>query len=318
MRTGRAPALAHGMLLCVGLGVLIGGFPTQSQAQATALYGVTLDNIGNIDAATASLGAMAQHMSARVYFDTRMGANYYKTAVQKLSPVAYVMGELVDSSDMCNISASRATSRATNYFSALSPYVSIWEIGNEVNGSWLCARNQPVMPKIENMFNVIHNNGGSTALTFFYEGEPTDADNCIDKSGGGNDMFTWINQKFQLGLPPDQRSAASEALRTGLNYALISWYPDQCPGEIPNWAWVYTQLASIFPNAAVGFGELGTANPQNGSQFELAEINSIYPMQAGVGWLPANYIGGVFWWYFDEEGVPQGTPIWNAINAAIQ
>ena len=32
----------------------------------------------------------------------------------------------------------------------------------------------------------------------------------------------------------------------------------------PNWPAVYAKLASIFPNTSLGFGELGTANPENG------------------------------------------------------
>jgi hypothetical protein len=71
--------------------------------------------------------------------------------------------------------------------------------------------------------------------------------------------------------------------------------------------------AGIFPNAQVGFTELGTANPENGSAFEQNEISTYYPMQAGVGGLPANYFGGYFWWYFAEE-YKVVTP-W--INAAV-
>jgi hypothetical protein len=49
--------------------------------------------------------------------------------------------------------------------------------------------------------------------------------------------------------------------RLGLNYVFISWYPDQCAGEEPNWVVVYTKLAETFPNARVGFGEIGTDLP---------------------------------------------------------
>ena len=42
-------------------------------------------------------------------------------------------------------------------------------------------------------------------------------------------MFTWINTYF-LASPTTE----TEAIRLGINYVLISWYPDQCPGENPN------------------------------------------------------------------------------------
>ena len=104
-------------------------------------------------------------------------------------------------------------------------------------------------------------------------------------------MFTWINHRFQLNLPPIQRPAETEKIRLGLNYALISWYPDQCTGERPNWPWVYATLADIFPNAKVGFGELGTANPERGSNFEINEVSTYYPMAKSVS-VSADISGG--------------------------
>ena len=99
---------------------------------------------------------------------------------------------------------------------------------------------------------------------------------------------------------------------------LISWYPDQFPGESPNWPWVYIKLAGIFPNSKVGFGELGTADPQYGSVYEINEITQYYPMAKTVAGLPASYIGGYFWWYFAEEMVPWGTTLSSVLNTAIQ
>jgi hypothetical protein len=54
----------------------------------------------------------------------------------------------------------------------------------------------------------------------------------------------------------------------------------------------YAKLASIFPNASLGFGELGTANPENGSSYEVKEINTYYPMGKTLTSLPTSYIGG--------------------------
>jgi hypothetical protein len=228
---------------------------------------------------------------------------------------------LIDSSCMQHYKSVSAVQSWTNsYVNTLGSQVDIWEIGNEVNGNWLSRQSNgaDVMPKIEAMFDIVYARGGITALTFLYEGEPTDRHNCIAADHGGNDMFTWVNQRFQLNLPAIQRSAETEKIRLGLNYALISWYPDQCPGENPNWPWVFTQLAGIFPNAKVGFGELGTADPQNGSTYEINEIKQYYPMAKTVSGLPASYIGGYFWWYFAEEMVPWGGVLSTTLNAAIQ
>ena len=160
----------------------------------------------------------------------------------------------------------------------LGSAVDIWEVGNEVNGNWLSNKSNgaDVMPKIEAMYSIVTAQGGRTALTFFYEGEPSDPNNCIATDHGGNDMFTWITTNFSLNLPVSQRPVATEAIRTGVNYVLISWYPADCPGEKPNWPAVYTKVASIFPQSQVGFGELGTDNPQDGSTYEDDDLAKFF------------------------------------------
>ena len=303
--------------LTIGFSVAgMGSAPASGQTLAgrnipSPIYGVTLDDVSNqiLPGEVYSLGAMARVPTARIVFDRGEPASYYSRQIQSLRPVAYIMGELIDSSDMCAYSVSGASGHAIDFASTLGSLVDIWEIGNEVNGSWLCS---DVMAQVEAMFDPIYAGGGLTALTFFYEGEPSDPNNCIDNSGGGNDMFTWINENF-LANP----TAETEKIRLNVNYVLVSWYPDQCPGENPNWPWVYTQLAAIFPNSKVGFGELGTANPQYGSIFEINEINQYYPMAKTLPGLPASYIGGYFWWYFAEEMVPWPGSLGAVLNAAL-
>jgi hypothetical protein len=225
------------------------------------------------------------------------------------------MGELADSSYMKRYTVSSINTWTQSYTATLGNLVDIWEIGNEVNGGWLGSN---TMAKVEAMYKVVASQGGVTALTFFYEGEPSDPHNCISTDNHGNDMFTWITQHFQLNLPASRRSVETENIRLNVNYALISWYPDECLGETPDWPQVYNKLAEIFPNSRVGFGELGTANPQYGSSFEIKEIRQNYRMAKIVAGLPASYVGGYFWWYFAEEMVPWGTTLSSVLNAAIK
>ena len=289
------------------------------------ITGITFDDVSNVSAEVTTLSSIAKPPSVRVVFDTGEPGSYYLKPIQSFHPVAYVMGELMDSSYACSYSVPGITSFTQNYTATLGSLVDIWEVGNEINGSWLCNSSSTrhrssgnggagsVMQKVEAMYNTVTALGGRTALTFFYEGEPSEPNNCIDTSGGGNDMFSWIATNF-LNSPTTE----SEAIRLGVNYVLISWYPDQCPGENPNWPVVYTKLGQVFPNAKVGFGELGTANPKNGSAFEKNEIDTIYPLKAGVGGLPSNYISGVFWWYAAEEMVPWPGSLGLTLKAAIQ
>jgi hypothetical protein len=279
------------------------------------LYGVTLDDLSNVDAEAASLGQLNHMPTTRLVFDPGESASTYAEPIQTLRDTSYIMGLLVDSSAMAGLSVAAVQKRAKEFAQTLGNQVDIWEIGNEVNGDWL---GKNTVAKIEAMYDVIANQNGATALTFFYEGEPSEANNCIATDKGGNDMFTWITQMFQLNLPVEKRSAETEKIRLHLNYALISWYPDQCVGENPDWSQVYSRLASIFPNAKVGFGELGTAKPQNGSQYEIDEINQYYPMARTLP-LPRSYIGGYFWWYYAEEMVPATkTGLFDVLNQAIK
>ena len=280
------------------------------------IYGVTLDNINRPNAELNSLKQMAHMPTARIVFDTGQSPQSYSSAVNLFRSGAYVMGLLADSSYMQGYTVSSIRAWTQSYVQTLGSAVDIWEIGNEVNGNWLGTN---TMAKIEAMYDVVANAGGRTALTFFYEGEPSEPNNCIATDGGGNDMFSWINQWFQLNLPPAQRSAETENIRLHLNYALISWYPSECPGENPNWPVVFNKLAAIFPNTKVVFGELGTPNPQGGSTYEVNEIRSYYPNGKTESTLPASYIGGYFWWYFAEEMVPWGKNILSpTLNAVIQ
>jgi hypothetical protein len=281
---------------------------------------VTLDDVSNVNAALSAFKLLGRVPTARIVLDTGEPASYYLAPIQTLRPSAYIMGELVDSSYMTSYTASSVQAWTESYTKTLNAVVDIWEVGNEVNGNWLSQESNgaDVLPKIEAMYDVVAASGAATAITFFYEGEPADKNNCIATDHGGNDMFTWINDQFSLNLPPAQRPLETEKIRVNLKYALISWYPDQCQGETPNWPQVYTKLAGIFPNAKVGFGELGTANPENGSSFETNEIDQYYLMASVTTGLPPSYIGGYFWWYFAEEMLPWPGSLGNTLKAAIQ
>ena len=273
----------------------------------TPIYGVTLDNVMNASAESNMLAHIARMPTVRVVFDKGTAPSYYKGSIQTFRPVSYIMGELIDSLYMKQFDTiSAVQSWTTSYVNMLGPLVDIWEVGNEVNGDWLGSN---VMAKIAAMYDIVAAKGYKTAITFFYEGETSELSNCIDSQGG---MFPWIQRNF-LSSP----TAETEKIRLGLNYALISWYPDQCPGEKPDWAIVYTKLANTFPNAKVGFGEIGTSNPQGGSAYEKNEITTYYPLGRTLAGLPTSYVGGYFWWYAAEEMVAWPGRLGDTLNAAI-
>src|SRR6267378_5828765 len=173
------------LTLCIVMtGVLLSGLASPAARGGTLtgrsvpspIYGVTLDDVSNSAAQVNSLSRLARAPTARIVFDKGVSPSYYLKPVQQLRGVAYIMGELADSSYMKKYTVSQITTLAQNYTKTLGNLVDIWEIGNEVNGNWLGSN---TLEKIEAMYDVVSAQGGATALTFFYEGEPSDRNNCI-------------------------------------------------------------------------------------------------------------------------------------------
>jgi hypothetical protein len=389
----RLLALALGLALAApatASAMLFSGFSSSGGLPAQTLYGITLDCVGvsgdctpqgtsgvaqngyyspySTAAAISSINAMAKPISVQVVFDLAQTASHYTTPLSNLhsaTNIGKILGMLWDSTDAGNTTIMNNTANLQSWVHGFTgtdqSTVDIWEVGNEVNGNWLCGGGgqtacspYTIMDKIEDSYSQVKTDlpSAKTALIFFYEGEPSSAaacydssnncpdnNNCIATSNTGNDMFNWIKTNFDLTQAPNQRPAASESVRLGVNYVLISWYPDGCPGETPNWAKTFQDLSAIFPNAYVGFGELGTGNEycdlQSGQTSgggadtctgEENEINNYYPstkFKAGAGGIPSNYVGGYFWWYGAQELVedsasPITQPLWSYFNNAIQ
>src|SRR5579863_9113310 len=131
------------------------------------LYGVTLDNVDNsvLYGELLSLSGLPHVPTARVNFDPGMSPSWYLPQVRQLRSVSYIMGQLIDSSEMCQYTAKSATNWAQKYTATLTNNVDIWEVGNEINGNWLCNN---AFGKMAAMYNVVAGQLGRTALTFFY------------------------------------------------------------------------------------------------------------------------------------------------------
>lgn len=317
--TGVVPRVSAQAVMSAHASAHIRGEPratsTTPRAIPSPVYGVTLDDVSHVSEAVSSLQQLVHMPTARIFFDAGEPPSYYAGPIQQLRGVSYIMGQIADSSDMSQYTVSSYRRRAQQYVAALGNAVDLWEVGNEVNGHWL---GFDTMSKIVAAYDVVVAAHGPTAITFFYEGEPSDPNNCISTENGGNDMFTWITTNFHLNLPPSQRPPETEKMRLGVNYILVSWYPEQCNDLQPDWSSIFSQLAAIFPNSKLGFGELGTATPQGGSTYEVNLINQFYPL-AQYTLLPASYIGGYFWWYYAEEMVPtNATILFEVLNQAIQ
>ena len=172
------------------------------------LFGVTVDDVSRLRQIAASLRHLARRPTVRIYFDVREPPSYYARTVRSLRPVSYLMGELLDSSDEQKISVSAFNTRVRAYLRAFGPEIDIWEIGNEVNGSWLGSYRR-VSARLTQAYRDVAARGYRTALTLYYN------TSCGDGSAELSPIA--FTRRY---VPP--------AVRRGLSYVLLSYYEDDC------------------------------------------------------------------------------------------
>jgi hypothetical protein len=272
-------------------------------AGAAPIFGVTVDNIGRAQALAGSLAALPRRATTRVYFEAHQPAQYYVRAVEKLHSVSAVMGELLDSSEEQAISTAALRGRVHDYLGTLGASVDVWEVGNEVNGNWTGSY-AVVAEKLSAAFDEVRAAGGRTALTLYANNFA--AGNCGDGSGE---------------LTPVQFSQSYVPARvaSGLDYVLLSYYPTQCGGREPSSAEVARALEAlhaIYPNASLGFGEVGL--PRRARRASLGKAEQImrwaYSLNPGLPY----YAGGYFWWYGAEDALRPRAPLAGALAAAFE
>lgn len=258
----------------------------QSSAPPPAVYGVTIDRITGISKVVAAEKSLPERPTTRVYFDVSEPASYYASAVPVLHAVSQVMGELLDSSDATSISTSAYQARVEDYLDTLGSSVDIWEIGNEVNGNWT-GPYAAGAAKVDEAYSDVADAGGATALTLY--ANEYGPDHC----GDGDSELTPV-QYSKWYVP--------KAVRDGLTDVFESYYPTQCGNTYPTDAQVATEmrkLHALYPNARLGFGEVGLPRPVTGRTLVTGEavMRWAYGLDPGLSY----YIGGYFWWYAYED-----------------
>jgi hypothetical protein len=287
----------------------VGGAPRLARREVDAarrlalLYGVTLDRISGLRGLLAGLRALPHRPTVRVYFDVREPAAHYRRAIARIAKVSEVMGELLDSSDERSVSVADMRSRARSYARSLRRYVGIWEVGNEVNGSWTGAH-RAVSAKLRAAYDGVRGTGAKTALTLY--ANDFGPDHCGDGRGE---------------LTPLQfaRRWVPIAIAHGLAYVLLSYYPTECGGREPSPSIVaahLNRLRAVFPNAALGFGEVGLPHrvPRAPRARAAQIMRWAYSLRVGVPY----YVGGYFWWYAAEDALRPGAPLAGALKDAFR
>ena len=263
--------------------------PSPSPTDNARVYGVTLDNIANLSSIVSSLAQLAKKPTARIVFDENVAASYYLAAATQIHNVAYIMGEILDSYYVKNISLAAYKTRTTQYLDTLGPRVDIWEVGNEINGEWL-GTTSDVSAKMAGAYDLVKARGLKTALTLYYN---KDCWESVD-----HEMFAWTAANVPT------------RMRSGLDYLWVSYYEEDCNGLRPAWTPIFERLATMFPNSKIGFGEVGTKASASKADY----IKRYYGLSIPV----PSYVGGYFWWYFYQDMVPSTQTLWGVLNTAIR
>lgn len=314
--TSATKALALPLVASLALFAASAPFSSSAHAQAAPklkapLYGVTLDDLSKINKIIPSLQKLPYKPTVRVVFDPGTSAAEYYPAMVKLHTVANVMGEIMDSYYFPT-DINTYTARTKELVNGLNGTVDIWEIANEINGEWL----RPHMNGNNSQVNaeeaqigqmvaaanaIVKGVGGKTAITLYYN-DDSKGKNCWEKP-----LDYWKTWPTAF-LPA--------SVRQDTDYAFFSYYPtDGCKGLSPSWGTDFAALEAIFPNARVGFGEIGTAKVRASKSVQTALIKEYYPMVNSFK--DPKFIGGVFWWNYAEQMVPMKKAYWKLLNDTI-
>jgi hypothetical protein len=107
-------------------------------------------------------------------------------------------------------------------------------------------------------------------------------------------------------------------MHSGLRYVLVSYYESGNRNIRPThaeWTSIFHTLAHDFPNASIGFGEIGMSHPI--SQQSLAKAEDIFSYYQTLSFpnVPS-YTRAGFWWYSAEDLVPNTK--WPAFFSEVQ
>lgn len=292
---------AAALIACSAMLPLSQSAHAQVETLKNPVYGVTLDDLSRLNAIIDSLSHLPYRPTVRVVFDPDTPASDYYAPLLKLHAVAYVMGEVLDSYYFpTTLTAYKA--RTQELVSTLKGTVDVWEIANEINGEWLRphpdgsktvvnSEETQIGQMVAAAHTIVKSAGGKTAITLYYN-DDSKGNNCWEKPV--DYWKTWPT------------SFLSSTVRQGTDYALFSYYPYQdCPGLSPSWKNDFAALETIFPNAKVGFGEIGTSSTSAPWSVQSNLITTYYPMVNSMN--DPRFIGGVFWWNYAEQMVPYST-----------
>ena len=257
-------------------------FARNNKATLTPWLGFTIDTVSNYQANLDLAASLtAPYGWIRIVFDAGVGPSTYSGLVTYAkSKGLKILGQPVDSSYDRQYTRAQYKQRFIDFITAF-PQIDAWEVGNEVNGTWLSS---DIALRIADAAAEVKARapGALTLVTFFWQ---------VNTDTVANSMFNWIANN----LPASTRA--------NIDVVTFSQYQEQAPMGVA-FDQVMKTLRAEFPTQKIGLGELGywiagqrfwwAYNETDPAAAKLA-ISSQYH---GAAFDYAGSIGGVFWWEF--------------------
>ena len=240
------------------------------------VFGITIDDTTKLSQIVTALSGFKNKPYCRIVFD-EVPATDYRNAVDQIKQVAYIMGLPFDSTYVPDYNEAQYAARMTEYLDEFEDDVAIWEFANEINWKQT-GPTATVINKITDAYNQVVARGKKTAITFLMNYQ------CYESAD--REIWTWIDAN----LPT--------SIKNGVDYALLSYYEEDCEYLPSNWTSEFNKLASRFPNSLLGFGEVGTTTTNK---------NNYATKYYNLAVTTPNYISGCFWWYFAEDAIPSNS-----------
>ena len=244
----------------------------RSTPEAERIFGLTIDDVWYDDIALEDvldgLKNLEVRPMVRIVMSSEIEPVDYINLFKSVAQYADIMASPVDSYVMNSYKDTESyLKRFTDSYESLAPYVSIWEVGNEINGTeWIKQSPELIVDKVSSVAAFLKSKGEKIALTLY----------CTDSPH--QDMIAWA-EKY---IP--------EELVNIVDFCLVSYYEDDNNGYLPDWESVFNELGAIFSVSFLGIGECGNTAPDATQESKIEMAKRYYQMPKPH----ERFVGGYF------------------------